>query len=216
MRALWITTPLSLAIAAFGIYLANARPPVAIYSDQFQNSISTRHPVTDEMRKLAEQMAKTPVPNFSELDSKGQALRSDMLKEGKPAVLVFIKNECPCSVEAQPIFNSMAKAYGSDALFYGISDCDQRDADAYVEATKTNFPVICDTDSSTIHAFQIKASASMALVDGKGRIVEIFPGYSISELRRLNLLLGSLAGVDPKEFDDSKAPVQLTAGCTFE
>lgn len=216
MRQRWIAFFCSLGIAACGITLMIVKPNKNLVVDEMPKDIVTRHPVTEEMKKAAAALERKPVQQFREVDSEGVPFELGDLKSGTPSILVFVKNECPCSIEAQPIFNAMARAYGGDAKFFCIMDAGQRDADAFGTLEKVPFPVVCDADESIIKAFDIQASASFALIDGNGQIARIWPGYSQTDLRQANVLLGTLAKCGPKEFDDSKAPKELTAGCTFE
>lgn len=178
-------------------------------------AIPTRHPVTPEMEKAAAALKRTPAPKFMLTDHDSHQVGTGDLQLGKPSVLFFIKDGCPCSIEAQPVFNSLAKAYGGDAQFFGVIDSDTQAATAFVQANIVPFRMICDPKKGLMKGFQIQASASMALVDGKGQIVQIWPGYSQETMRQLNFLLGTLAKTGPREFDDADAPKTPTAGCTY-
>lgn len=191
-----------------------------VLAPQHQNgwnsyAIPTRHPVTPEMKQAAASLERKPAPDFTLSDQDGvQVTRAD-LKGGKPSVLFFIKDGCPCSIEAQPIFNDLARAYGGDAQFFGVIDGHAQEATTYLQANTVPFRLITDPTKGLMRAFKMEASASMALVDGNGQIVQVWPGYSKSTLRQLNFLLGALAKVPPREFNDRDAPEELTAGCSF-
>lgn len=214
MRLPYFAIPCSVLIAAGGIWLMQISQPksgpvVTPYS------IPSRHPVTKEMEAAAASLKRTPAPSFMLVDQDSNQIGLPDLKKGKPSVLFFIKDECPCSIEAQPIFSRLAKAFGGDAQFFGVIDADPSKAAAYAQANVVTFPVICDPKKGLATSFKMTASASIALVDGSGSIVKAWPGYNRDVLRQLNFLLGTLSKVGPKEFDDSDAPTELTAGCAF-
>lgn len=215
MRVLWITLPLSGLIAAAGFTLMKSGSNVH-YSDKPLQLLETRHPVTPEMEAAAASLKRTPLPNFSEVDLDGEKVTPADFRTGKPSVLIFVKNECPCSVEAQPFFNAMAKAFGGNAQFFSVFDGEKRDGEAFVEYGVVPYRMILDTDFSLIQQFKMTASASLALIDGDGQVVQVWPGYSQDILRQLNMLLGTLSKVGPQEFEHSDAPKELTAGCAFE
>lgn len=203
-------------MALTGVLLANWKPSGAIVLDKNPVDISTRHPVTADMKANAAKLARTPIPKFSEKDPDGNLYTESDLSLGKPAILIFVKNGCPCSIEAQPIFNDMARAFGGDAKFFALIDADDRESAAYADYNKMPFPIITDPDLSVIGAFKMTASAGFALLDGKGNVAKVWPGYSKEILREANMLLGTMSGVGPREFDDKAAPDELTAGCAFE
>lgn len=208
--------PFSLGIAVGGLVLMNADRAGAIYGKNDPQMVMVRHDVTPEMQKAADALERTPLPSINEVDHEAHPVLSGDFKTGVPTVLVFVKNECPCSIEAQPFYNAMAKAFGGDVQFMAVIDSDPRDAAAYAEFTVTPYRVLADQDLSTIKALGAKASASAALIDGQGEVVKVWAGYSASVLRQINFLAGTLAKSGPVEFDQSGAPEKLTAGCTYE
>lgn len=214
LRLSFVAIPCSILIATGGLWLMQLAR-VTQTKGQTPYSIPTRHPVTKEMELAAASLKRTPAPSFMLVDQDSRQIGTPDLKEGKPSVLVFIKDECPCSIEAQPIFNSIAKAFGGDAQFFGVIDALPQAAAHYAQANVVPYPIICDPKASLPKSFKLVASASIALVDGNGSVVKAWPGYSRDVLRQLNLLLGTLSKAGPKEFDDSDAPKEMTAGCTF-
>lgn len=194
----------------------NANRAEAIYGKDDPQMVLVRHDVTEEMQKAADALERTPMPSINEVDHEAHPVLSGDFKSGIPTVLVFVKNECPCSLEAQPFFNRMAKAFGGDVQFMAAIDADSRDAAAYAEFTVTPYRVLADQDMSTIKAMGAQASASVALIDGNGQVVKVWAGYSASILRQINFLAGTLAKTGPVEFDQAGAPEQLTAGCAYE
>lgn len=214
MKAYWITIPLGLAFAVGGLALVNSAPRTAELGDA-QRAIPSRYPVTDEMRKAAASLKLTKAPELVATDYLGNNYENNVLKQGYPTLIFFIKSGCPCSMDAQPIFNNMAKAFGPNARFLGVFDDNAVEAKAFANLNQVTFPILLDQKHDWIEAYKMTASASMALVDGKGQIVQVWPGYSQSIIRQANFLLGTLAGCGPQEFDYSMAPKELTAGCEF-
>ncbi|MBL8060000.1 MAG: redoxin domain-containing protein [Chthonomonas sp.] len=214
MRLPYFAIPCSLVIAAGGFWLMHVSSS-AKTAGASQYSIPSRHPVTKEMEAAAASLRRTPVPSFMLVDQDSNQVGTPNLKTGKPSVLFFIKEGCPCSIEAQPLFNNVAKAFGGDAHFFGVIDAEPKVASLYAQANVVTFPIICDPKKGLPTSFKMTASASIALVDGSGSIVKAWPGYNRDVLRQLNFLLGTLSKAGPKEFDDSDAPTELTAGCAF-
>ncbi len=209
-----VTIPLSLAIAAGGFAL------MKVASDgnnlgRTNYAIPTRHPVTPEMVKAASALKLKPAPKFQLVDHESRQVGSADLASGKPSVLFFVKDECPCSIEAQPIFNNLARAFGGDAQFFGVTDADPAAATQFVQANVVPFRMICDPRKGLMKSFHMEASASMVLLDGKGNVAQAWAGYSQDALRQLNVLLGTLSGSGVREFDDRDAPKTLTAGCAY-
>lgn len=215
MRLAMVSVPFSLALVGAGVWLGT-RPPQARVIDHVPLDITTRHPVTEAMREAAEKLSRTPLQPIAEKDLKGAAITTAQFEKGKPTVFVFIKNTCPCSIDAQPFFNALSQAYQDKVQFWGVINGETRDAAAYVRYNRVPFPAMVDTDQSVIKDFNIAASASLALIDGDGNIRQVWPGYSQAVLRQLNFLLAGMTGGTPREIDDREAPQKLTAGCSFE
>lgn len=167
------------------------------------------------MEAAVASLKKTPVPSFMLVDQDSNQFGTPSLKGGKPSVLYFIKDGCPCSIEAQPLFNLIASGFGGDANFFGVIDADPKAAQAYAQANAVVYPIICDPQKGLPKSFKIVSSASFALVDGRGMIVKVWAGYNRDALRQLNFLLGTLTQTGPREFDDSAAPKDMTAGCAY-
>lgn len=215
MKLTFVAIPLSLVMAGTGWWLST-RPRGAVVLEEVPLDISTRHPVTDDMQRAAASLSKSPLAPINELDLKGAKVTTAQFKQGQPTVMVFIKNSCPCSIDAQPFFNELSRMYGNKVQFWGVINGEKKDAEAYVRYNRVPFPAMVDTDQSVIKAFGIKASASLALVDGNGEIRQVWPGYSQAVLRQVNFLLAGLTASAPVNLDDRNAPEKLTAGCPFE
>ena len=213
IRPLAVSLTFSLTIVVFGFVLMRSTPPDSSNSRAY--NIPTRHPVTPEMEKAAASLKRTPLPDLTLPDIDGRLYGKTEMSKGKPSVIFFIKNNCPCSIEAQPIFNNIAKAYAGDANFYAVIDDSADEADKYAMTNMVPFPVLLDPKKKLISALKLVASASYVLVDGEGKVVQLWPGYSKKTIRNVNFLLGALSKSGARDVDDSEAPEKLTAGCAF-
>ncbi len=214
MRLIHVAVPIGIAFGVAGLAILAMAPRGATASSTF-NVIPSRHPVTAEMKSAAEALKKRPMPIFSVVTHDGDRVSEVSFKGQKPSILFFVKDECPCSIEAQPVFNRLASAYGGDAQFFAVIDGSASVANQFVLSNAVPFPVLADSDQVIIQGFKMRASAGVALIDKTGQILEVWPGYSKSSLRQINFLLGTLVGTGPREFDDREAPEDLTAGCAF-
>jgi len=214
MRLIHVAVPVGIAFGIAGLVLLAMAPRGATASSGF-NVIPSRHPVTPEMKAAAEALKRRPLPSFTVPDNEGELVSAVTMNGRKPSIIFFVKDECPCSIEAQPVFNRLASAYGGDVQFFGVIDGPQSVAHQFVLSNAVPFSMLADKDHQIIQGFNMRASAGIALVDQSGQIVEVWPGYSKSALRQVNFLLGTLVGSGPREFDDREAPEELTAGCAF-
>jgi hypothetical protein len=53
------------------------------------------------------------------------------------------------------------------------------------------------------------------LLSKDGKVVKMWPGYSVDILQEMNSLMAKEAGVPEKPFDTKYAPKQQASGCAF-
>lgn len=213
VRVIAIAFPLSCVLAISGFLMSRMAKSQPFGEKPYV--IPTRHPVTKEMEIAAENLKRTPAPKFVLSDQNGDLISSDLLKSGKPTLLLFIKDGCPCSIESQPFFNDLAAKFGGDVHFLGIIDGSAKASQNFADANTVPFSILVDPSKSLMKAFKIEASSSFAVIDGKGMTVTVSPGYNKASLRQANFLLGTLSKTGPREFDDADVPEKITAGCAF-
>lgn len=203
----------SLLFATLGIWIGTA------YTNKFAPGSyvesPTRYTVTDEMLQRADASKLKDAPSIRFVDAEGETrdVREDLRE--KPVLLLFIKHDCPCSIEAQPVFNNLARALGGSVQFYGIVNQGGEAAGFYHWSTEMRFPMIADPELKVTGEYGVDRSCTLALLNTEGKIEKIWPGYSKGMLREVNLHVAKLTEREPVEFDDSTAPDRLTAGCSY-
>lgn len=135
---------------------------------------------------------------------------------GRPTVLIFIKEGCPCSEAAEPCFRRLFAAYGHRASFFGVIDGGPPEAADWTRRHETPYPVIPDRDLEIIRAYGAERSAYAALVTSDGIVDHLWPGYSGAMLRELGARLATDLGTAEARLDIADAPVELTSGCMFD
>lgn len=176
---------------------------------------SPKHMVTEEMADASRAMADRPAPPFvaSSWDG-GRFELADLLRRG-PVVLTFIKDGCPCSEAAQPLFNQLYAAYPS-AAFLGVVDVGGGAARRWAERLRISYPMLTDPDLEVVRDYGVENSAYVVVIDLQGRIVKHWPGYSASMLRDLGSTLAALTGTAEQPLNLSEAPDQEYSGCPFD
>jgi peroxiredoxin len=174
-----------------------------------------KHLVTPSMRAATDAMTARPAPPFHTRATDGTTYDLADLTREAPLVLLFIKDGCPCSVDAQRFFNRLHAAYGHEIRFLGAIDADDTRARAWGRENRTTFPLLVDPESSIAHAYGAESSAYAAIITKEGTIDRLYPGYSVAMLAELNERLARLAGVPPWPIDASGAPEELSTGCPF-
>jgi peroxiredoxin len=214
MRLYLITIPASLALAGGGAllylrsHMAFGDAPIAVDSEP-------RHPVTAEMISKAEKEARKPAPEFSLKDLDGKTWTRREIQDGKPTLIYFVLDGCPCSLGAEPLFQSLHKHLGGAVNFVPIIDTDGAKAKTWAKNNSVPYTMLSSPDASAMRAFNAKQSVYSTLVDPKGRIVKQWPGYSVSLLADMNTTMSQVAGIPEKPFDAAYAPVKDSSGCSF-
>jgi peroxiredoxin len=174
-----------------------------------------KHRVTPEMEREAEGRAGGEMPGVSVETAGGRVDLASLAGEG-PAVVVFIKEGCPCSAAAEPYFRRLHAAYGERARFLGVIGGDRATAREWVETHKTPFEVANDETLAAMKALGVTNSAYVVVAGPGGRIEGVWPGFSKGMLGEVSRLLAGLAGVAEKGIDVADAPEELYTGCPFE
>lgn len=205
----------SLALFAFSIALlgsSGCNPPQP-QAETVLISEGVRHPVTDKMEGVTNKMAAQMAPEFElkDVDGKAWAL-ADLVKAG-PVIVVSIKDECPCSVDSQPLFNEISKRFEGKATFVGLFNESPDKAKTYIKNNSVPYPVLIDTQLDTFKAYKAERSVYVTYVNPKGEIVKMWPGYWDKMLLELDGMLSKDTGITPKPFDPKYAPVAKSSGC---
>lgn len=172
-----------------------------------------KHLVTPVMLAKTDAMARRSASAFQARATDGAAYSLADLTKDEPLVLVFIKDGCPCSADAQRFFNRLHEAYGGQARFLGVIDSEQDRARAWAQAHRTTFPLLIDPDLAIARAYGAESSAYMAVVAKGGVIDQLYPGYSAAMLAEAGERIARLSGVAVRPIDAAGAPVELSTGC---
>ena len=174
-----------------------------------------KHLVTPSMIAATDAMTRQSAPTFHAPATDGTTYDLADLTHEAPLVLVFIKDGCPCSADAQRFFNRLHDAYGKEARFLGVIDSDEDRARAWGQQNRTTFPLLIDPEAAIARAYKAESSAYMAVVAKGGAIDRLYPGYSEAMLAEASGRIGRLVGVEPRPIDAAGAPQELSTGCPF-
>ncbi len=174
-----------------------------------------RHYVSNRMISETERMATKPAPLFELNDPEG-AVHSlkEIIKEA-PVLVYFINHECPCSVDAEPMFNAFASAY-KQVKVVGIIDGDLKQSNQWIQDNKPNHLILIDSKSKTMEAYKAESSVYTALVTQSGKIVKMWPGYSQGMMDEVSTAMADLVGAPVVSLDKKLAPDDMAAGCAFK
>lgn len=214
MRLALILVPAALAFAGAGtLLILRSQQSFGI---QPPTEGVPRHPVTNPMRDDAEAMARKPAPDFKLPDLGGKLWTRDEAQGGKPTLIYFILDGCPCSTDVEPLFQSLRKVHGERINFVGVIDTPAEQAKKWVEGHSTKNLVLISDDCAVMKAYGAPRSAYSTLVDAKGRIIKQWPGYSKKILEDINAEMAKAGGVPTPNFDTAYAPLEDSSGCSFE
>lgn len=186
------------------------RPPKVAFAEP------EKHLVTPAMLAATDAMATTTAPAWKARATDGSDYDLGAITESAPLVLVFIKEGCPCSVDAQRFFNRLHDAYGKEVRFLGVIDRDNDGGRAWGQQNRTTFPLLADPDLSIAGDYKAESSAYVAVVAKGGTIDHLYPGYSSAMLAEASRRIARLAGVAPRPIDAAGAPDELSTGCPFD
>lgn len=175
-----------------------------------------KHKVTPAMLVEAGQSTGSGATPFVAESTDGRSCSlDDLTTGGRPAVLIFIKDGCPCSESAQPYFNRLHAAYGGRARFVGVIGGSAAEARGWAASHEVEFPILADPDLEIVRRYRARNSAYVALVSRDGRIAKLWPGYSSGMLNELGAELSRLSGAPERLIDVSGAPLELYSGCPY-
>jgi len=180
----------------------------------FDNEPDPRHPITNEMRKDSDTVSAEHV-SFSYPDFAGKSFTlEDFTKKG-PVLLVFTLHDCPCSMEAQTLFNEISAAFQGKASVVGICRDKPDQIKTYIELFHVPYPILIDSKKETIKGLRARNSVYVALVDGNANLVKLWPGYNQDMVLELLDKMAELCHVSAPKLDLSTVPHKPTSGCTL-
>ena len=200
-------TPLVLGYAVlFGILRQRAEP--APYDPR------VRHRVTERMVSETERMATKLAPTFAANDVQGRRHTLAEFLEKGPVLVTFINVDCPCSRDAEPMYQALADAYPGITVV-GVAGASSAEATKWAKANHCGHLVLADTDLRIVHAYGAISSVYTALITPLGKIVKMWPGYSQAMMQEVSDKAADLLGVSPVKLPTKLAPAEMAAGCAF-
>lgn len=216
VRNLRWTLPIGLLFALAGVYLLISAGAPRGDAPPLGSIPVTRHVVDEKMERLTGSWARRQAPSIQTTDATGRGFDSQAQLANGPIFVYFIKEDCPCSVDAQPLFNRLRNKFKGKAAFVGVIDVDAPKGRAWASRNSMTDPMVPDPTRKLIHAFKATNSAFSALVLPDGTIDKMWPGYSREYLLDMNRHLSAALGEKETTLDIAYAPLSRTAGCSFE
>jgi hypothetical protein len=180
------------------------------------------HYVTPRQLTDSAALARTAVPVLTGTTDRDQSFTWPRPDDRRPLLLVFIKNGCPCSVELEPFFHRLERAYADVVRFAGVIDADGPTARRYAEANATPYPILADPQREIIHRLRAENGAYVALLAVPGidapetlAIDSLWPGCSAEMFTQMGRHLAAAAGVAERPLDVSGLPSAPITGCPF-
>lgn len=137
-------------------------------------------------------------------------------QDGRPLVVVFLKDGCPCNVEFEPFFQRVEKLYRAEARFVAVLDAGPAAARRYAEQQSVPYPVLPDPERRLIRRLKAENGGYVVLLSPQGAIAGFWPGSSAETMIALGRRISALAGVAERPLDVSDMPGPLTTGCPFD
>jgi peroxiredoxin len=212
LAAIFVPLGISLAAAGAIMYYASTKPASAATASNIVSEV--RHPVSQEMLLAAAAMSQKTAPFFKVKDAHDKEVQIGGTGK-KPQFVYFILSGCPCSFDAQPLFNNLYKRFKDKVDFIGVISSGKDKAIDFAGQTMTFGPIVCDEKQAIIKAFGAKQSTYNLVVRPDGTIAKAWPGYWKDQLNELNAMLAKLTGEPEVPFDAQYAPVKKTSGCYF-
>jgi peroxiredoxin len=175
-----------------------------------------KHYVTPRQLAASNTMVNRSVADLKFLGADGRSLGWEGLSGGRPVVLVFIKDGCPCSVEFEPFFQRVEKLYRREVRFAGVIDASLASARRYAKEQRVPYPVLPDPEHRIIRRLKAENGGYVVLLTRRGVIDGFWPGCTTDTLRLLGRGIARLAGVAERPLDVSGMPGSTITGCPFE
>ncbi|MGZ6194097.1 MAG: TlpA family protein disulfide reductase [Candidatus Binataceae bacterium] len=147
------------------------------------------------------------LPSFS-LDD--QHRRAHSFPGGRPALLCFVKEDCPTCGLTMPLIETAAQAFRGKVDVVAIGQ-DAGNA-LFVERHKFTAPMLDDSDLKISYAYNVEIVPTIILADGRGAELRRFEGFDKSDWQRALADIAHLAGGSEAQIDWSAFP-KSRPGC---
>lgn len=125
-------------------------------------------------------------PNFKVISTTGQTISQENYR-GHVLILDFFATWCQPCRQSMPHLVEMNRKYGRQGLqILGLSvdEDGEQDLKSFTDEFRINYPLAAAGASTTI-AFGVRSVPIMYLVDKKGKVVEIYRGFTDETARSL-------------------------------
>lgn len=206
-----------LVLASLGMMALAKNQAPAVSSNSLNLYNLPLHEVSNDMEATAANLAKSKAPDFTLPMGNGEDFHLlDQLAK-TPVLLVFTKDKCPCSLEAQTFFSQLAKHYQPKVTFLGVMDGDKHEADRYETDFSVPYHFAYSESKDFFRNYHTKQGAYQYLINQDGTLNKVWPGYSKDSLLELDQKLSKMTGIPPLgKFDQwEDAPNNMVSGCYF-
>jgi len=150
----------------------------------------------------------TPLPSFSLLASDG---RTRTFPTSRPALLCFVKEDCPTCRLSTPLVEAAQRAFGGDIDIWMIGQ-DAEGNDRLRTEHGVTTTVLDDSDLKVSYAYAIETVPTIILADGAGQERRRFVGFGRQDWIDLTAELARLTATPAPDIDWSAYP-ESRPGC---
>jgi hypothetical protein len=174
-----------------------------------------RHYVTPRQLADSDRMVSRAIDGLHAFGPDGRRLHWDDLSAGRPVVLFFIKNGCPCTADFEPFFQRVERLYRDTARFAAVIDAGISAAHRHAAEQHLPYPVLADPARQIIRRLRAENGGYIVLLTPDGAIDGFWPGCSADALADLGRRIALLAGLPERPLDVAGMPGSLITGCPF-
>jgi peroxiredoxin len=130
---------------------------------------------------------------------------------GRPALLAFVKEDCPTCGLSMPLIEAAHRAFGSAVDVWAIGQ-DTPGNEILIERHALTVPMLDDDALAVSYAYDLDTVPSVFLADGQGHVLSSFIGFGRDDWRTLLDELALLTTLDVPEVDWDALP-ESRPGC---
>ena len=171
----------------------------------------------DAPRRLS--LHSVPPADYTRLNSKfsrqvPENLKTTLLPDDRPAVLIFLKADCECSNNFARLFNALEQHLRQAAFCLAVIEGTDQEARDFVANNGLKAPFLAQERSDLAALWGISKAGAVALVRPNLEVEVIWPGMSRQDFRDLTRRLGN-PNLIPQDIL-SALPGASTAGCPLD
>ncbi len=152
--------------------------------------------------------AMASLPAFSLRD---QSAGERRFPSGRPALLVFVKEDCPTCGTSMSLIEGAHRAFGTGVDVWAVGQEAEGNA-ALVERHALTVPMLDDSELGVSFRYDLDTVPTVLLADADGAELRRFVGFGRDDWRSLYAQLGDLSGASPPPVDWERYPLS-EPGC---